>query len=232
MRRWAVWLMLFIFTVASALVGAYYVTELFRVWDHPDPWARVHVIMCLLCSAIGTLSAGHQLTTDTPPGRIIATCNTLAFKMGGQPEAYFRRDDFVATAIDGSFLVLESGNFCPVFVPGAGRKKNDKFLEQLYAMWWPGVSLPNVRAYLEETDPPETAGFAAFLLSFFLFLLCGILAFTLRWKLLIIAGGLVSLYFVYWFATEARREQAARFERRYPLSPEYVELPEAEYAED
>lgn len=85
--------------------------------------------------------------------RIIAGQRVLALRVAGRPALFVRRADCVAIAGNGGVLVLQDGRRINLEVDGANSESEDAFLRELYAVWWPEITLECIRQQLDACSP-------------------------------------------------------------------------------
>lgn len=165
--------------------------------------------------------------------RLIATPNTLSIQREGERATFINRHECASIADYGYTLILQDNRRIGIAAEGTTLESMEAFLESLYALWWPDITLVTVRKQLDDTRPwlwrwlwfPLMAmSIGLFIGIFWAFDRYGNMGF-----LLVFVPGLFFLILA-WTAVEERRKIADNA-HRFPLPPEIAAAPECGYAE-
>ena len=211
--------------ILAALAAAHTYSDFLETWRTPDIADRIYssldFVFAVLLLFFTCLSIAVELIWGKQSKGVFATSNSLAIKDEGKPARYYSRIDICALGLNGIRFEQKNGDFAVILAPGIGRKEIDAFLTELYALWWPGLTLPSVRAYLREPRPRNPVKlWAGIGTQLVVFALIGV-AIVVDLRVLLIVAALVFAQAIYIFAVELPRMNKRHLERRFPLRQGY-----------
>jgi len=200
------------------------VVELWRVWDDPDPWARANALLTVIGSLIGFMAIAFEIYRSLRPSRevilMVASRRSLVVKRAGRPLDAYTPEDVAGFAPDGGAFILRDGTSLYIHVPNTRYEEREEFLKELYAQWWPDLTLEEVRSHLQSGASPNTPVLiAAFLWAMLILatILLFIIAVTVNASLHWIVGGMATGAVLLWFAVISPQIKKEQRENWYPL---------------
>lgn len=213
------------------LQGALQFGEILRNWDELEVGdlvsASFQVLFGILSISLAAREFIDRLYNGDSRQCVVATANTLAIKTHGKPIQLIKRDDIVALSTEGRVFIRYDDTAYLITVANTHIMEQDAFLNQLYALWWPGLRRDDVKAYLKQIQPAHPAvGCVFFPLTFAATLL---IPSVRLWDNIWIPIALLCVLFICilamgWFMI--RRQFRAHANWRYPLYDETDEFAE------
>ncbi len=218
--------------VAFCVVGAFLALGLSLLsffvsgegWSTRDPWDWFNVAFALLMGCLGLFSSIYPYYMSHVSRKTVrlvtATPRTLSLKCSGEPAIRYRPEDLVGVTADGTLLIHRDGTRVSLEVSGATRRDHEAFVRDLYALWWPELSLEEVRTYLRQFPSLFSPRRFLIFLCVQVVLLTAVFVVaivTAKYSLSWVTCGLLAGILLFWVINRPKRPKTPAVEAWYPF---------------